>query len=75
MNNHKKKIIAPVVITVLVLIYLIAYGVGVMFAAEMHPLFLLLAVPLAFLGAGMVWVLIARIKEIRRGEEDDLSNY
>ena len=75
MKNHYKKLIAPVVVTVLALIYLIAYGVGVMAAAEESPLFLFLILPIALLGAGMVCVLIARIKEIRSGEEDDLSNY
>ena len=75
MNKHIKKIIAPVIVTVLVLIYLIVYGVGAMRAAEMNPLFLFLVLPVALLGAGMVCVLIARIKEIRSGEEDDLSDY
>ena len=74
-NNHHKKIIAPVIITVLILVYLIAYGAGAMAAGEVNPLFLLLVIPVALLGAGMVCVLIARIREIRGGEEDDLDNY
>jgi hypothetical protein len=46
------------------------------FAAAMtKPLLFLLAVPLAALGVGMIWVLITRIREIDKGEEDDLSNY
>ena len=75
MNNHHKKMIAPVVITILVLIFLIIYGAVLMGAAEMNPLFLFFVIPLALLGAGMVCVLIARIKEIKGGEEDDLGNY
>ena len=75
MNKHYKKMIAPVIITILVLIFLIVYGTGVMAAAEVSPLFLFLVLPIALLGAGMVIVLIARIKEIKDGEEDDLSNY
>ena len=75
MKDHKKKMIAPVIITILFLVYVIAYGVMVMMAAEWNLWFLLLAIPLAMLGAGMVCVLITRIREIRSGEEDDLSNY
>ena len=75
MKNHKKKMIAPVIITLLFLVYLIVYGVMLMTASEWSPLFLLLAIPVAMLGGGMVCVLIARIREIRSGEEDDLSNY
>ena len=36
---------------------------------------LLLALPLLALAAGMVYILYTRIKEIDGGEEDDLSNY
>ena len=75
MGNHRKKIIAPVVITILFLIYLIGYAVLLMTVTEWHPLVWLLAIPLAMLGAGMVCVLISRIREIKGGEEDDLNNY
>ena len=75
MKNHKKKMIAPIIITLVFLAYVIGYGVFLMMATEWNPLFLLLAIPIAMLGAGMVCVLIARIREIRSGEEDDLSNY
>ena len=75
MKDHKKKMIAPFIITAVVLAYVIGYGAMLMLATEWNPLFLLLVIPLAMLGAGMVCVLIARIREIRSGEEDDLSNY
>ena len=75
MNNHRKKMVAPIIITVLFIAYLIGYGLLVASAVEFHPLTLLLAIPLAALGIGMVYVLYARIKEIRSGEEDDLGNY
>ncbi|MBE6018363.1 MAG: hypothetical protein E7233_12300 [Lachnospiraceae bacterium] len=67
--------IAPIIITALFLIYLIVYGAMLMMAAKWNLWFLLLAIPLALLGVGMVYVLITRIREIRSGEEDDLSNY
>ena len=66
---------APIIITTLFLIYLIVYGVMVMMASQWSPLLMLLALPLALLAAGMVCVLLARIREIRSGEEDDLDNY
>ena len=75
MDPHKKKMIAPVIITILFLIYVIVYGILLLTAGEWNPMFLFLAVPLAMLGAGMVCTLIARIREIRSGEEDDLDNY
>ena len=75
MNDHRKKMIAPVGITVLFLAYLVVYGMLLFFAFVCHPVLLVLLIPLAALGAGMVYVLITRIREIRRGEEDDLGNY
>ena len=67
--------IAPIIIATLFLTYLIIYWVMVMMAAQWSPLLMLLALPLALLAAGMVCVLLARIREIRSGEEDDLDNY
>ena len=76
MNEHKKKMIAPIVITVIFMLYLIVYLAILMIgAAEAGPWLLLLGIPLVALGAGMIYTLTSRIKEIRSGEEDDLSNY
>ena len=75
MNDHKKKMIAPVVITAVFLLYLVIYGRFLLAAAEFSPVMLLAAIPLAALGIGMIRVLKERINEIRSGEEDDLSNY
>ena len=74
-TDHKKKMIAPVVITVVFLIYLVIYGRFLLAAAEVSPVMFLSAIPLAALGIGMIRVLKERINEIRSGEEDDLSNY
>ena len=74
-SQRKKKMVAPVLITVFFLVYLAAYGIAIGKAAEWSPLMLLAAVPLVALGAGMVYILRTRIKEIRSGEEDDLGNY
>ena len=70
-----KKMIAPIIITVIFLAYLAIYVVLVVATASYNPVTLLLAIPLLALGIGMVYTLYTRIKEIRSGEEDDLSNY
>ena len=75
MTPHGKKMIAPIIITFVFLMYLLFYGALVMPAALEQPLVILLGIPLVLLGAGMVYVLITRIREIRSGEEDDLDNY
>ena len=74
--NHGKKMIAPIVITVLFLAYLAVYITLVGRETHWHPaMVVLLFVPLAGLGLGMVYVLRERIREIQSGEEDDLDKY
>ncbi len=75
MSGHGKKMIAPIVITALFLLYLIVFAVLLGAGAIHAPLILLLLIPVMAFGGGMVYVLVLRIKEIRSGEEDDLSNY
>ena len=74
-REHAKKMAAPIVITILFLVYLVIYLGLVIMAAGWSTAMLLLAIPLIALGIGMVYVLKERIKEIRSGEEDDLDNY
>jgi hypothetical protein len=76
MKNHTKKLIAPIVISALILLYFIGFIV-VAAATAWLPLGWMIAlavVPLCLAGV-MVYVLVQRIKEIRSGEEDDLSQY
>ena len=77
MNDmHKKKMIAPIVITALVVLYYAGIALGVIALGEL-PLVMMLFFgigPLILAGA-MIYVCIERIKEIRKGEEDDLSKY
>ena len=75
MSPHGKKMIAPVVITILFLLYLLVYIVMLAREASTEPLVILMGVPLVLLGIGSVVTLFGRIKEIRSGEEDDLDNY
>ncbi|MCD8124412.1 MAG: hypothetical protein LUE23_05155 [Lachnospiraceae bacterium] len=70
----RRKMIAPVVITVLVVVYYIVYFGILIYLLDTAWALLLGVIPLA-LAATMIWVCIQRIKEIRSGEEDDLGKY
>lgn len=75
MNAHQKKMIAPIVITILLSAYMLAYFF-VLLSVPM-PIWVKVIIgliPLGLLGAS-IYVLLQRIKEIRSGEEDDLSQY
>lgn len=75
MDKHRKKMIAPIVITCLLSVYMLAYFILLLTQPmQVFVKVLIGAVPLALLGAS-VYVLLQRIKEIRSGEEDDLSQY
>ena len=66
--------IAPVIITVLLVIYYVVYfGLLISLVGGIWK-YVLGIFPLLF-GAVTVGVCIERIKEIREGEEDDLSKY
>ncbi|MCR3955595.1 MAG: hypothetical protein NUK57_04810 [Gudongella sp.] len=72
---HIKKLVAPIVITFILLMY---YGF-ILFNLIRIPeslgiRILLLVLPLGFMGVS-VFVLVERIKEIRSGDEDDLGKY
>ena len=70
-----KKIIAPLIVTALFIIYFVAYFAVLIFVIPSLVAKIILGIiPLAF-AAVMIYVCIQRIKEIRSGEEDDLSKY
>jgi fatty acid desaturase len=75
MTEHGRKMIAPILITIIFLLYLFAYVALIVIAAADTPLVILFGIPVLLLGIGMVYVLYTRIREIRSGEEDDLDNY
>jgi len=74
--NHGKKMLAPIIITILLVLYyggiiaLFVFEPGIPFGAKL----VMIIIPLAFCGV-MIGVCISRIKEIKGGEEDDLSKY
>ena len=70
----QKKMVAPIVVTVLMVAYYAVYfGVLITLVNGIWKLILGL-LPLAF-SAVMIKVCIERIREIKKGEEDDLSQY
>ncbi len=74
-DKHSIKMVAPIVITVI----LVLYYVGFFMACVLLPMpfgakLLFGLVPLLLAGV-CIFVLVERIREIRSGEEDDLSQY
>ncbi len=75
MNSHTKKMIAPIVIVSLLITYYVGFSaVCMIFPIPLALKILFGLVPLLLAGVS-IYVLIERIKEIRSGEEDDLSKY
>lgn len=70
----KKGMIAPVIITVLLIVYYIAYFGLMISLLEGALKYLLGILPLLFSGV-MIKVCLERLKEIKEGNEDDLSQY
>ena len=71
---RKRKYIAPILITILLLLYLSVYFGVLIAVVSGFWKFVLLFFPLAFAGV-LIYVCVDRIKEIRSGEEDDLGKY
>ncbi len=71
----KDSIIAPIIITVILIAALIAYGFAWLLIP--FPLIVKIIIGLVFLSlvGTQVFVLVERLKEIRSGETDDLSKY
>ena len=69
-----KKMAAPILVTILVIIYFIVYFGFFITLVEGIWKYVFGIIPILFAGV-MVKVCIERINEIRKGEEDDLSQY
>lgn len=70
-----KKIIAPIIITCILILYFIFWISGIINIPDTLGVKVIgIIVPLTFIGVS-IFVLIERVKEIRSGEEDDLSKY
>lgn len=74
MKGKWKKLIAPILVTLLLLLYFVVYFGFLIALFDGVWKYLLGILPLLF-GAITVKVCIERILEIKKGEEDDLSQY
>ena len=74
LNSHKKKMIAPIIVTIIMILYYIVYFGFLISMLDGIWKYALGLIPLVFSGV-MIYVCIQRIDEIRKGEEDDISQY
>ncbi len=68
------KIIAPIIISAIIITYYVIYFVFLMTLIDGVLKYLLGIIPLVF-AVVMIKVCVDRIREIKKGEEDDLSKY
>ena len=74
MNSHRKKMLPPIVASVIIILYYVVYFGILITLLEGIWKYVLGIIPLIF-SAVMLKVCIERIKEIKEGEEDDISEY
>ena len=74
MDDKKKKMIAPVVVTCVMVLYDVAYF-GLLYTVLQGVWKILFGVIPMLFTVVMIKVCIERIEEIKEGEEDDLSQY
>ena len=72
--SKKKKMIAPIIISVIVVLYWVVYF-GILITLLDGIWKIVLGIVLLALTAVMVKVCIERIQKILKGEEDDISKY
>lgn len=74
MDSHRKKMLAPIVVSVLMILYYIIYFGLLISLLEGVCKYALGIIPI-ILSIVMVKVCIERINEIKGGEDDDISKY
>ena len=74
MKGHGRKIIAPIIVTILLIAYFVVYFGMLIYLLDGILKYVMGIIPFIFSGLSIA-VCIERIKEIRRGEEDDISKY
>ncbi len=73
-KKHIQKMVAPIVITILFILYYIVYFGWIIAMLGGVAAWLLGIIPFVS-GCVLIYVCMQRIREIRSGEEDDLSKY
>ncbi len=74
MKLHKKKMLAPIIVAVIMILYYVVYFGFLITLLNGIWRYALGIIPIVF-SAVMVKVCIERINEIKKGEEDDISKY
>ncbi len=74
MDSKKKKMVAPILITIILVLYYVVYFGFLITLVNGIWKYALIIIPLVF-SIVMIRVCIERIEEIKKGEEDDLSKY
>lgn len=74
-DKHSGKMIAPIIIASIMILYYLGFFVSCMLLPMPGVLKLVLVLLPILLAGVCIFVLVERIGEIRSGEEDDLSNY
>ena len=74
MDYDKKKMTAPIVITIIMILYYVIYFGFLITLLDGIWKYALGIIPIIF-SIVMVKVCIVRINEIKKGEEDDISKY
>ena len=74
MDNKRKEMTAPIVVTVIIVLYYAIYFGFLITLLDGIWKYALGIIPIIF-SAVMVKVCIERINEIKKGEEDDISKY
>ena len=73
-KNHAKKMIAPIVVSVIFIVYYVLYFGFIASVISGIWKIIIGIIPLLLAGV-MIKVCVERIKEIKKGEEDDISKY
>lgn len=74
MKLHKKKMIAPIIISIIIITYYVLFFGFILAVLEGIWKIVFAVIPLV-LSLVVLMVCIERIKEIKKGEEDDISKY
>jgi len=72
-----KQIIAPIVITITLIIIMIGYSIAIIALRNIFPLFVIILLGFFIIMGVIISIitLIERIKELKKGENNDLSKY
>ena len=74
MDSHKKKMRAPIIVSILMILYYVVYFGFLISLLDGVFKYLLGIIPIIF-SIVIIKVCVERINEIKGGEEDDISKY